>query len=173
MKWRRMRRLCFMVALFALCSCAKISGGPELQRGSGATDGPMTRARMEMIFADQVDAIMGPPGAIQTQVDGINIYLISDPAHDRMRIMAPFAMVEGLDRRVFDLLLRANFHGTLDARYAVSDGIVYAAFLHPISSLSPELLESALAQVLSLVKTFGTTYSSGVLGFGAQPATGP
>jgi hypothetical protein len=173
MKWRRVGRLCFMVALVVLCSCAKISGRPELQRGSDAADGPMTRGRMELIFADQVDAIMGPPGAIQTQVDGINIYLISDPVHDRMRIMAPFAMVETLDRRVFDLLLRANFHSTLDARYAVSDGIVYAAFLHPISSLSPELLESALAQVLSLVKTFGTTFSSGVLGFGAQPLTRP
>ena len=85
MKWRRVGRLCFMVALLglvALCSCAKISGRPELQRGSDAADGLMTQGRMELIFADQVDAIMGPPGAIQTQVDGINIYLISDPVHD-------------------------------------------------------------------------------------------
>jgi hypothetical protein len=82
-----------------------------------------------------------------------------------MRIVAPISMVEGADPRVNAILLSANFHRTLDARYAISDGVVYGTFLHPISSLSPELLESALAQVLSLAKTFGSSFSSGQLHF--------
>lgn len=130
------------------------------------SDGPMTQARMEIIFSENVDAIMGPPGAIQTRVDGISIYLISDPANDRMRIVAPIAREENVDPRLSEVLLKANFNRTLDARYALSDGVIYAAFLHPISSLSPDLLESALVQVLSLAKTYGSTFSSGGLHFG-------
>ena len=87
-----------------------------------------------------------------------------------MRIVAAIAMLENLDPRVSNVLLRANFHSTLDARYAVSDGVIYATFLHPISSLSPELIESALAQVLSLAKTFGSSFSSGKFHF-ETPAT--
>lgn len=118
---------------------------------------------MELLFAEQVEAIMGPPGAIQTRIDGINVYLISDPENDRMRLVTPISMVEAVDPRVNEILLRANFYSTLDARYAVSDGVIYATFLHPMSSLSPELLSSALAQVLSLTKTFGSSFSGGEL----------
>jgi len=126
---------------------------------------------MEQVFASQVQAIEGPTGAIRTRIDGINVYLISDPSKDRMRIVAPIALVEGLDQRIFDVLLQANFHNTLDARYAVSEGAIYGIFLHPISSLTPGLIESALAQVVSLAKTFGTTFSSEKLHFG-NPAKG-
>ena len=121
----------------------------------------MTQSRMELIFGDQVDAIMGPPGAIQSRVDGINVYMISHPPTDRMRIIAPIVMVENINPRVLKVLLRANFDKTRDARYAISDGIVYAVFLHPISLLSSDQIESALAQVLNLARTFGTTFSSG------------
>jgi hypothetical protein len=126
---------------------------------------------MEIIFASQVPAIEGPTGAIRTRIDGFNIYLISDPANDRMRIMAPIAVIEGLDPRVFSVLLNANFHNTLDARYAISEGAIYAIYLHPISSLTPEQIRSGLSQVVSLAKTFGTSFSSGGLHFGA-PGTG-
>ena len=46
-----------------------------------------------------------------------------------------------------------------------ADGVIFAAFLHPISSLTPVQIESAVSQVISLVKTFGTTFSSGGLVF--------
>jgi hypothetical protein len=155
----------FAVGLIVLCGCAGFGAASSSESGTNDSTGPMTQAKMEFIFADNVDAIMGPPGAIQTRVDGINVYLISDPENDRMRIVAPISMVEGADPRVKGILLRANFHSTLDARYAISDGVIYGAFLHPISSLSPELLQSALAQVLSLAKTFGSSFSSGGLHF--------
>lgn len=169
MKLRTARRFGFMLAFIASCAVSGCAGspaapGPDL--GVLDSGGPMTQARMEFVFAESVDAIMGPPGAIQTRIDGISVYLISDPAQDRMRIVVPIARAENVDSRLREVLLRANFSSTLDARYALSDGVIYAAFLHPISSLSPDLLESALAQVLSLAKTFGSTFSSGPLRFG-------
>ena len=137
-------------------------GGGGDETATAATGVPMTQARMEMLFAEEVDAIAGPPGAIQTRVDGINVYLISLAETDRMRIIAPIAVTQHLNRRVYDILLTANFDSTKDARYAVSDGVVYAVFMHPISSLSPQLLHSGFEQVLSLVRTFGSTFSAGL-----------
>lgn len=122
---------------------------------------PMTRARMEMVFAEQVDAILGPPGAIQTRVDGVSVYLLSDVTHDRVRLIAPITSVKNLNQRILAILLHANFHRTGEARYAISDGVVHAVFQHPISSLSPVLIKSALAQVVSLAKTFGSHFSAG------------
>jgi hypothetical protein len=151
----------FTIGCFVLNGCAGHSIWTSANASSRGSGEAMTQERMEIIFSDQVDAIMGPPGAIQTQVDGINVYLLSDPTNDRMRIIAPIAMVARLDPRVLGVLLVANFNNTLDARYAISEGVIYATFLHPISSLSPELVSSAFAQVLSLAKTFGSTYSAG------------
>jgi len=165
MRLRTVWPISLAMMYFTLGGCTGLSDGPSPGSNGIASDGPMTQGRMELLFADRVDAIMGPPGAIQTRVDGINVYLISDPENDRMRIVAPISMAEGVDPRVNAILLSANFHSTLDARYAISDGVIYGTFLHPISSLSPELLESALAQVLSLAKTFGSSFSSGQLHF--------
>ena len=53
-----------------------------------------------------------------------------------MRLIAPVAKRESLQATHLEILLRANFHTTLDARYALSNGIVYAAFLHPLSTLT-------------------------------------
>ncbi|NJL83304.1 MAG: hypothetical protein HC890_10765, partial [Chloroflexaceae bacterium] len=55
---------------------------------------------------------------------------------------------------------------TLDARYAVSNGVVFAAFVHPLSTLDERDFLSALRQVSQLVRNFGTSYSSGALSFG-------
>jgi hypothetical protein len=37
--------------------------------------------------------------------------------------------------------------------------MLYAVFLHPLSTLDPRQLESALDQVASLVRNYGTTFS--------------
>jgi hypothetical protein len=162
-----------IVAFLGIVGCAALSGGSSAGEGTASGAEPraearaeaMTPARMELIFASQVSAIEGPTGAIRTRIDGINIYLISDPANDRMRIMAQIAFLEGLDPRILSVLLEANFHDTLDARYAISGGVIYSIFLHPISSLTPELIRSGLAQVVSLAQTFGTDFTSGKLHF--------
>ncbi len=151
----------FVIGLFGFAGCAASSPEVEPESPPPSRAGAMTAVRMELLFADLVPAIDGPSGAIRTRIDGFNVFLISDPTNDRMRIVVPVRLVEGLDRRILKVLLEANFYGTLDARYALSEGAIYATFLHPISSLTPELIESALSQVVSLAKTFGTSFSSG------------
>lgn len=132
------------------------------------SQGSMTQADMELVFGSLVDAIEGPPGALRTRVDGVDVYLISDPANDRMRMVVQVARADELDARYLSVLLQANFHVTRDARYAISNGIVFATYLHPISSLTAAEIGSALGQVVSLRKTFGSSFSSGVLQSGAS-----
>ena len=171
---RRLFRLvgsALLVGIFlSLVGCASFGRPFGADESAASVQGPMTQARMEQIFGQQVDAIEGPSGAIRTIVDQVEIYLISDPANDRMRILARVADVNRVDPRVVNVLLQANFYRTLDARYAVSEGIVFSAYLHPLSTLTEEELISGFEQVLALAKNFGTTYSSGKLDFGIPGA---
>ena len=64
--------------------------------------------------------------------------------------------------------MAANFHTALDGRYATSEGVLYAAFIHPLSPLTEEELASALRQVAALARNFGTTYSSDALLYGGR-----
>jgi hypothetical protein len=50
-------------------------------------------------------------------------------------------------------------------RYGSSNGLLFAAFLHPLSSLEDALARSALDQVASLVHTFGSHFTSGSIEF--------
>lgn len=92
-----------------------------------------------------------------------------DSNFDRMRLIAPITELEGLDSSTKEAILEANFHTALDARYASSNGLLFAAFIHPLSSLDEPLARSALDQVASLVHTFGTHFSSGTIEFVSAP----
>jgi len=105
---------------------------------------------------------------IQFEYEGVAMACVSDATHDRMRLIAPIAQAEALEPEHLGILLVANFHTTLDARYAVSENLVYATFLHPLSSLSQGQLESAIRQVSALSRNFGSTYSSDELIYGVK-----
>ena len=62
-------------------------------------------------------------------------------------------------------LMQANFDSALDARYCIANGIIWSAFIHPLSILSDEELLSGLAQAITAAASFGSTYSSGALIF--------
>ena len=105
---------------------------------------------------------------VEFRYEGVGIACVSDENHDRMRLIAPIATLDAAEASRLEVLLIANFHTTLDARYAISDGVIYAAFLHPLSTLTRPQLESAIRQVASLSLNFGSSYSSGELIFGAN-----
>ena len=105
---------------------------------------------------------------VEFQYDGIAITCVSDATHDRMRLIAPIAKRESIKAGHLEIMLTANFHTTLDARYALSKGIIYAAFLHPMSTLTRAQLDSAIRQVAALARNFGSSYSSDELIYGVE-----
>lgn len=110
----------------------------------------------------------GRPGAIEFSYNGIQMACISDTTYGRMRLVAPVRGAAELTPKQIAAILEANYHSALDARYGLSQGILYAAFIHPLGPLSPEEVLSAVRQVSNLVHTFGTTYSSGELVYQEQ-----
>jgi len=129
----------------------------------------VTLAELEQVLRDTVDEIEGDEGRWQLRLGEVALACMTDLRFDRMRIIAPIAEIEEVSEEIRDACLEANFHTALDARYATSDGVLYAAFIHPLATLDAELAESALRQVANLVETFGTTFSSGALVFGVPP----
>ena len=52
-------------------------------------------------------------------------------------------------------MLQANFHHGLDARYALSDGVIYATYGHRLSTLSEDDFIGGYRQALDLARRFG------------------
>jgi hypothetical protein len=134
----------------------------------------MDLERLEAILREVSDNLEGEGGAWQFELDGVQFACLTDTTYDRIRVIAPIVDGDQMTREHLEAVLEANFHTALDARYATSDGVLYAAFLHPLASLSEEELRSAVGQVLNLVETYGTSYSGGTLAFGVprDPSSG-
>lgn len=100
-------------------------------------------------------------------VDGTPVTLVFDVNADRMRLFTRVAASDGLSGAQLKRLMQANFDTALDARYAIAGGQVWSTYMHPLVSLTEDDFVSAIAQTVTLVRTYGTTFSSGALSFGA------
>ena len=128
----------------------------------------MTQDEMEKIISDLTNVEEQTKGRVIFSYKNIKMALLSDSTHDRMRIISPITEYSKLTAEQKDIIMEANFHNALDARYASSNGVLYSAFIHPMSPLSKNELEEALKQVATLAATFGSSYSSGELSFGGK-----
>ncbi len=126
---------------------------------------PMTQDDMEKIVINKVEVIEHEKGDVTFVYKKVNMALISDVKHDRMRIIAPITEYSEITLEQKDIIMESNFHRALDARYAASNGVLYSVFIHPMSPLTQRELEYALNQVSTLALTFGGSYSSGSLSF--------
>jgi len=126
----------------------------------------MTNARLGAALESASSVMEGELGRWQFKAGGVSMICLTDETHDRMRIVAPVMEESKMTPDQREQVMRANFHTALDARYAVRDGVLYSAFIHPLSPLTEEEVSSAVSQVAELAKTFGSTYSSGALTFG-------
>ena len=97
--------------------------------------------------------------------DGLSVQILADSGVGRMRIIIALTKVNEIDPSIYPRLMQANFESTLDVRYAISNGYIWSAFIHPLESLSNETLDSGYLQAVTAAQTFGTSYTSGVLNF--------
>ncbi len=117
----------------------------------------------------------GEEGAAPDIMNGMMLVMTDEQAN-RMRIMMPIKTFDpgnAEDLKTALIALHANYDRALDARYAVSEGILWSAFIHPLGSLTEDDLDSAIEQVRTLRKNTGTSYSSGALQFAPRPAEQP
>jgi len=128
----------------------------------------MTQEGLHAILAEVAQGFRAEGPIAVVRLGDTQLLCISDELADRMRIIAPVKRVEEATPQELLAALQANFHTVLDARYAVSNGVIFAAYLHPLSPLTREQLLSAMQQVAAARASFGTDYSSGGPVFGGR-----
>jgi hypothetical protein len=132
----------------------------------------MTSASIGKILDSYLTDIQGQPGFWRGMRDEVQLFVLCDDTHDRMRIMAPIGELEELKSDVLQLLLQANYDRALDAKYAMRGQEVWSVSVHPLATLAPDDFASFLDQVVRLVKNTGSTYASSDLVFGGDSGDG-
>ena len=133
----------------------------------------MDNQLLEELLTEKTDSIQGFAGRWQVSMDEMVMVILTDETNDRMRIIAPIIESSKLDEELLLDCMTANFHSALDVKYAISDGVLWSAYVHPLSPLTEMQLDSALKQVYAAAVTFGTTFSSTSLLFGGNQAEEP
>lgn len=139
-------------------------------------DNPTDYAALDRFIREFTDEVEGGGGRWAFEVGGVGVMVLADQAADRMRIMTPVARVTDFEDGEYQRLLEANYDRALDARYAINNGLLWSAFIHPMDNLSHEQFDDGLEQVVRLSANFGTTYTSSGMVFapgGQQPEEAP
>ena len=127
---------------------------------------PMSNSRLDQLIRRIAAVIEGNLGNWRIDYGGRHLFILTDEAHNRMRVMTPVAEESELNDEDRQILLAANFDRALGAKYAVSSGYVWSVFMHPLAELVEDQFIDAVQQVKSLADNYGTTYASSDLKFG-------
>jgi hypothetical protein len=144
-----------LVWLLAAAAAAQEAPGPR-----------MTQDALQGIIAEAAAESKAQGNVIVFRLGEATLVCVSDEAADRMRIFAPIKPIEEASVEELLAAMHANFHTVLDARYAMSNGMIYAAFLHPLSPLTRAQVLSAIRQVATARESFGTAFSGGGPAYG-------
>ena len=128
--------------------------------------GKMTPEKLaELIQKFDEDAKVGSNN-VEFTVNERDLFLVYDKNADRMRIITPVAPSGLATDEILIRMMQANYDAVLDARYALANDLVWAVFIHPLSSLTQNEFLSGVAQTFTAAETFGTSYTSGAFVFG-------
>ncbi len=132
---------------------------------SSAADKIMNNTRLHELITRIVANPAGKTGSWSIQYEGIPIFIITSEKANRMRIISPIIASDSISKATLYRMMQANFDSALDARYSIAQGKLWSAFIHPLAELTEKQFFSGLAQTITLVKSFGKSYTSGALIF--------
>jgi hypothetical protein len=128
----------------------------------------MTTSAIGKLLDSYLTELEGQDGFWRGMREDVQLFVLSDESHDRMRIMAPIGELKDLEPQVLQMLLEANYDRALDAKYAMRGKELWSVSVHPLATLAPDDFASFIEQVVRLVKNTGSTYASSDLVFGGQ-----
>lgn len=170
-------KLCLTIAVatfvFGPASLAQDQTGPDEQAPSQETaPAAMNLDRLNTLILKINPEATREENMWQFQLAERVVYVVADPAADRMRIMSPIAQTGTLPPELYERMLQANFDAALDARYAIAQNLVWSVFIHPLGSLTERELLSGTAQTVTAAINFGTSFSSGATVYGGGDTNG-
>ncbi len=114
----------------------------------------MTAERIAEILRENGVEFTGESGQWEFFHDGIQIFLLTDTENNRVRLMTPLARLDLLrhepgfsEIELLQEMMRANYLATGDTRLCMNKHIIWAAYLHPLDSLTAHELLGALEQL--------------------------
>ncbi|MEW7277556.1 hypothetical protein ABW636_03065 [Aquimarina sp. 2201CG1-2-11] len=131
----------------------------------------MDNSTLKDIIHKKADTINGVTGNWKFIYKETLMLCITDETNNRMRIITPVVETTQLDKDLLLDSMTANFHSALDVKYAISNGVLWSVYIHPLKELSNQQVEDAISQVHLAAKNFGTTFSSTPLLFGTGNKT--
>ena len=146
----------------------------DAHKPAAAAEGSMTVARMGEIIRRLDDKARKAPNgdAWQFHVEKVPVVVVTDAGNNRMRIMIALKRADKMTLEELLRLSQANFDTALDARYAIAKGLLWATYIHPLSTLHHKQFIEGIGQTVNAAKSYGTTYSSGLLSFGGGDSRG-
>lgn len=133
---------------------------------SSETERLMDNQKLGALLKELDPKVSGREGNWVITFKETSAQVVTDERADRMRVMIPIADASELEVAVLYRLLQANYESALDARYAIAQGLVWVAYIHPLSPLTESELVLALAQTYNAAATYGSSYSGGLFQFG-------
>ena len=125
----------------------------------------MDNRTIEKVIHVLADSIKGEEGNWQFVLKDRLLTCITDTNANRMRIMTPIIEQKKLAYTDILKLMESNFDTALYVKYAISDGLLWSVFIHPLRELSRDQLIDGILQVYTAAHTYGITYNSTSLNF--------
>ena len=126
----------------------------------------MDNSQLEKIIKNQGTIIEGQLGFWRFKLGNRELTIVTDEAHNRMRIMTPIIERKNIKKDQYQELLEAMFDRALDVKYALYNDVLWSVFIHPLKELTEEQVIDALSQVFYAAHNFGESYVSTDLQFG-------
>lgn len=139
---------------------------PEAETAEPSAEALATLDMIDKALKEIDETIERDGNSWQFMLNETQVLVVSDPIAGRMRIMVPIIQADSLNPELLARMMQANFDSALDARYAIANGLLWGTYIHPLINLSEEQFLSGLGQTISIVNTFGTSFSSGTVVFG-------
>lgn len=126
----------------------------------------MNNQRLDKLIKQQAEVLKSQLGYWELKFENRYIIIVTDEAHNRMRIISAIVEEKKIKKNELSILLSANFDKALDAKYAIYNGYLWSIFTHPLGELRDEQFIDALKQVKTLADNYGGSYTSSDLIFG-------
>lgn len=140
---------------------------PQAEERLQVREGSMTVSQIRSIINRLDERAKEPrPGTFLMVVNDFEVLIVTAAEANRMRVMVRVRSAENLTKEELIRISQANLDAALDARYAIGRGVLWAAYVHPLSSLHPAQFIEAIGSTVNLAATYGTAYSSGQLLYG-------
>lgn len=128
----------------------------------------MSNQKIDSLLKTVVGETDGQLGNWQFIIGEVFFVCLTDETNNRMRIIAPIVKESEMEEGALANCMAANFHTALDVKYALSEGILWSVFIHPLQELSDDQFKDGLRQVYNAAVTYGDSYSSTELVFPSQ-----